>query len=66
MDITVNFTIDTDGIVRDITFEQKSKVSYFRSAIRNAMAKWRFLPAQVNGQPIESKMTKIFSFSLAK
>jgi TonB family protein len=66
MDITVNFTIDTDGVVRDITFEQKSKVSYFRSAIRNAMAKWRFLPAQVNGQPIESKMTKIFSFSLAK
>lgn len=66
MDVTVNFVIDTDGIVKDITFEQKNRVSYFRSAIRNAMAKWRFLPAQVNGQPVESKMTKIFSFSLAE
>lgn len=65
MDVTVNFVIDTDGVVKDITFEQKNRVSYFRSAIRNAMAKWRFLPAQVNGQPVESKMTKIFSFSLA-
>jgi bla regulator protein blaR1 len=66
MDVTVNFIIDTDGVVQDITFEQKNRVSYFRSAIRNAMAKWRFLPAQVNGQPVESKMTKIFSFSLAE
>ncbi|MDT0603774.1 M56 family metallopeptidase [Thalassotalea castellviae] len=66
MDVTVSFVIDTDGIVQDITFEQKNRVSYFRSAIRNAMAKWRFLPAQVNGRPVESKMTKIFSFSLAK
>mgnify|MGYP000324305871 CR=1 FL=1 len=66
MDVTVNFVIDTDGVVQDITFEEKSRVSYFRSAIRNAMAKWRFLPAQVNGQPVESKMTKIFSFSLAE
>ena len=65
MDVTVSFIIDKDGVVKDITFEQKNRVSYFRSAIRNAMAKWRFLPAQVNGQPIESKMTKIFSFSLA-
>jgi TonB family protein len=66
MDVTVNFIIDTDGVVQDITFEEKNRVSYFRSAIRNAMAKWRFLPAQINGQPIESKMTKIFSFSLAE
>ena len=66
MDVTVNFIIDTDGAVQDITFEQKNRVSYFRSAVRNAMAKWRFLPAQVNGQPVESKMTKIFSFSLAE
>jgi bla regulator protein BlaR1 len=66
MDVTVNFLIDTEGRVQDIEFEQKSKVSYFRSAIRTALSKWRFLPAQVNGKPAESKMTKIFSFSLTK
>ncbi|MEW6990654.1 M56 family metallopeptidase [Colwelliaceae bacterium 6441] len=64
MDVTVNFVIDADGLVRDITFEQKNKVNYFRSAIRAAMTKWRFLPAKINGQPIESNMSKIFSFSL--
>ncbi|MDO6425610.1 TonB family protein [Thalassotalea sp. 1_MG-2023] len=66
IDVAVNFTIDTLGRVKNIEFEKKSRVSYFKSAIRNAMAKWRFQPAKVNNKPIESKMTKIFSFSLMK
>ncbi len=66
IDVTVEFIIDVNGYVKDIEFEQKSKVSYFRNAIRTAMAKWRFLPAQVNNKPVESKMSKIFSFSLMK
>ncbi len=66
LDVKVNFVIDKSGYVKDIEFEPISKVNYFRSAIRTAMAKWRFLPAKVNGKPVESKMTKIFSFSLMK
>lgn len=66
IDIAVNFIIDTDGRVKELTFEQKNKVGYFRSAIRSALAKWRFLPAQRNGKPVETKMKKIFSFSLMK
>ncbi|GLX78164.1 hypothetical protein tinsulaeT_15040 [Thalassotalea insulae] len=66
LDVQVNFIIDTQGRVANIEFEEKSKVSFFRSAIRTAMAKWRFLPAKINGQPVESKMSKIFSFSLMK
>ncbi len=66
LDVQVNFIIDTKGRVTNIEFEQKSKVSFFRNAIRSAMAKWRFLPAKINGQPVESKMSKIFSFSLMK
>ncbi|OKY26827.1 M56 family metallopeptidase [Thalassotalea sp. PP2-459] len=66
IDVAVNFTIDTLGRVKNIEFEKKSRVSYFKSAIRNAMAKWRFQPAKINNKPIESKMTKIFSFSLMK
>ena len=58
MDVTVSFSIDKDGLVHDLIFEQKSKVSFFRNAIRSALSKWRFLPAQVNGLPVESKMTK--------
>jgi TonB family protein len=66
LEIMVEFSIDKNGFVRDIQFESKSKVNYFRNAIRNAMDKWRFLPAKENGTAVESKMSKIFSFSLLK
>jgi TonB family protein len=66
IEVMVEFNIDKSGLVRNIQFESKSKVSYFRNAIRNAMEKWRFLPAKENGKAVESKMSKIFSFSLVK
>ena len=65
-DIYITFTIDKNGYVRDIHYEGKGKVSYFRSSIRSALEKWRFTPASYNNQPIESTMSKIFSFSLTK
>ncbi|MFT5756771.1 MAG: bla regulator protein BlaR1 [Alteromonadaceae bacterium] len=64
LEVLVDFIIDKNGRVKDIYFEPKSKLSYFRSAIRYAMEKWRFDPAVVNGHAVESKMSKIFSFSL--
>ncbi|TWX68330.1 M56 family metallopeptidase [Colwellia sp. C1TZA3] len=64
LDIKVEFTIDINGLVKDIQFESKSKVNYFRNNIRNAMEKWRFLPAKKNGRAVKSTMSKIFSFSL--
>jgi TonB family protein len=66
LDVLVDFTIDINGRVKNIHFTKGSKVNYFKSAVRNAMAKWRFLPAQLNGEPVESQMSKIFSFSLLK
>lgn len=64
MEVMVDFTIDRDGKVKDINFAQQSKLIYFKSAIRSAIRKWRFDPATKNNRKIESKMTKIFSFSL--
>lgn len=64
LDVMVNFTVNTDGRVEDIEFESKARSKHFKSAIRSAMKKWRFLPAKVDGKPIESTLTKIFSFSL--
>jgi len=64
MEVTVDFTIDRDGKVKDINFTQQSKLIYFKSAIRSAIRQWRFNPATKNNRKIESKMTKIFSFSL--
>ena len=64
LEVKVNFTIDRNGKVRDINFSQQSKLIYFKSAIRSAIRKWRFSPATKNNRTIESKMSKIFSFSL--
>lgn len=66
LEIMVEFNIDKNGFVKNIQFESKSRVNYFRNAIRNAMEEWRFLPAKKNGRAVESKMSKIFSFSLLK
>jgi len=64
IEVKVHFTIDEYGQVKDIKFAQQNRVNYFKSAIRTAIRKWRFLPAQKNEQAIESQMSKIFSFSL--
>lgn len=64
MEVKVNFTIDKYGKAKDIKFPQQSKLIYFKSAIRSAIRKWRFNPAVKNNIKVESKMTKIFSFSL--
>jgi TonB family protein len=64
LEVMVHFTISTTGRIMDLQFESKSKVSYFRSAIRNAMDKWRFTPAEVNGKVVESEMSKVFLFNL--
>ncbi|WP_223303499.1 M56 family metallopeptidase [Colwellia psychrerythraea] len=64
MEVKVDFTIDRDGKVKDINFSQQSKLIYFKSAIRSAIRKWRFSPAVINNRKVESKMSKIFSFSL--
>jgi TonB family protein len=64
MEVKVDFTIDRNGRVIDINFAQQSKLIYFKSAIRSAIRKWRFSPATKNNRKVESKMTKIFSFSL--
>jgi bla regulator protein BlaR1 len=65
-DIEVTFTIDKKGYIRDIEYDGKGKVNYFRNSIRSSLEKWRFTPASYNNQPIESTMSKIFSFSIAK
>ncbi|QOL26521.1 TonB family protein [Thalassotalea sp. LPB0316] len=65
IEVLVNFTIDKQGFVKDISFDYQPKVSYFRTTIRHALSEWRFKPAQKDGKAVESQMSKIFSFSLA-
>ena len=64
LEVKVRFTIDVNGQVKDLEFEQNGKANYFKRNIRNAMSKWRFVPAQLAGKAVPSQMTKIFSFNL--
>lgn len=64
IEVKVNFTIGIDGQIKNIEFTHQNNINYFKNAIRLAIKKWRFLPAQDNGQPVESQMTKVFAFSL--
>ena len=64
IEVKVNFTIDIEGQIKDIKFAQHKKINYFKSSIRKAIKKWRFLPAKVDENPVESQMAKVFSFSL--
>ena len=64
MNLIVNFSIDKQGNISNIEIENKKKSHYFKTAIRNAIKKWKVLPAERDGQPVNSTMTKIFSFNL--
>lgn len=64
LDLLVNFSINKDGKVKNIQIEEKTKASYFKNSIIKAMEQWQFLPAEQDGQPVESTMSKIFSFNL--
>ncbi len=64
IDVRITFTISKNGRVKNLQFNRQNKISYFKNSIRNAVKKWRFKPAQQNGEPVESQMSKIFSFSL--
>ena len=64
LEVHVHFTIDEAGFIKNLEFERQHKINYFRNSIKTAMRKWAFHPAKVDGQPVESQMSKIFSFSL--
>lgn len=64
IEVKVDFTIDIHGKIKNIQFDHQNNINYFKSSIRSAIKKWRFLPAKVDDQPVESQMTKVFAFSL--
>ena len=64
IEVTVNFTIDVDGQIKNIKFPHQNRINYFKNSIRSAIKKWQFLPAKVDDQPVESQMFKVFAFSL--
>jgi TonB family protein len=66
LEVEVNFTIGTNGQIKNLHFVHQQRVSYFKNSIRSAIKQWRFLPAKINDKPVESQMSKVFAFSLQR
>jgi TonB family protein len=60
----VEFTVDVDGIPKDIEITDVSKRGYFESATRQAVSKWLFQPKNVHGHTIEQRVGVRVTFDL--
>lgn len=61
--VTVYFTIDREGRVKN-AFVARSLNHAFDQPALEAMKRWRFEPARLKGEPVESKFAQTFDFRL--
>lgn len=62
--VTVRILIGTDGRVKAVDRVRASSEDFFRATERQALRHWRFKPAMVDGQPVESRQTVTVHFEL--
>ena len=64
--VTVEFTIATDGSVKDATVVKAKPPKIFDRAVLKAIARWKFNPDIVNGQPVEKRARQDVKFKLQR
>ena len=64
--VTVEFTITTDGSVKDAEIIEAEPPNIFDKAVLRAIAKWKFNPDMVDGQPVEKRARQDIKFTLKK
>jgi len=60
--VRVLITIQEDGSVGEVRFLETPGDYGFETVVREALAQWRFQPAQVGGVPVRQKMEQPFQF----
>jgi protein TonB len=61
----LEFTVMTDGTARDIAVVEASHPA-FRDAAKEALARWRFKPGELNGRPVNTmRVQQIMNFKLS-
>lgn len=65
--INVEFVVDSAGFIEknSLTFADGAHMS-FQSAVREALANAKFLPAEVNGRRVRQRVSQAFVFSLGR
>ena len=64
--VTVEFTITTDGSVKDAEIIEAEPPNIFDKSVLRAISKWKFNPDTVDGQPVEKRARQDIKFTLKK
>jgi len=64
--VTVEFTIATDGSVKDAVIVKAKPPKMFDRAVLKAIAKWKFNPDMVDGQTVEKRARQDVKFKLQR
>ncbi len=64
--VTVEFTITTDGSVKDTVIVKAKPKKIFDKAVLKAIAKWKFDPDMVDGKPVEKRARQDVKFKLQR
>ena len=62
--VVIRVTIGTDGRVRAATRVSATSDAFWEAAERQALNRWRFRPATVDGRPVESSKTMTVHFRI--
>lgn len=63
-EVEVEFTIRADGSVTDVTILRATPPGVFEQAARRAVARWQFLPQQVDGRAVDTRARQVLEFRL--
>ena len=64
--VTVEFTIATDGSVKDAEVVKAKPPKIFNKAVLTAIAKWKFNPDMINGVPVEKRARQDIKFTIQR
>ncbi|MEQ8939334.1 MAG: TonB family protein [Gammaproteobacteria bacterium] len=64
--VTVEFTISTEGTVKDAEVVTAKPPGIFNKAVLNAISKWKFDPDIVDGKPVEKRARQDIKFTLQR
>ena len=62
--VAVRFLVDTQGRVRHLQITRAQPPGVFESAVRRALAQWRFRPGVKDGRPVETWVSTTIRFRL--
>jgi len=64
--VTVEFTITTDGSVKDIEVIEADPPDIFNNAVIRAVKRWKFPPETVDGKAVERRARQDIKFTLKR